>query len=239
LVLALLLARAVGAAAQGEGLELGLSRDFGYGAGRDIQGLFTMHVDEQAGVTEVSFLIDGEVVAIDDEPPFEFQFSTGDYRLGVHTLAAVGALEGGGEIRSPERTVEFVSADEGWKTVLRIAGPVLVIILLASVIGIVGPLVLDRKGTGFQRGVYGLAGGAVCPRCGLPFSRHSLAPNLLLGKLERCPHCGRWSIVRQANRAELEIAEARFDADAEQGALRPDDEAERVRREIEDSRYES
>lgn len=229
----------LGVAAQGDAFEVGLSRDFGYAAGGDIQGLFTMRVDALDGLRQVSFLIDGEEVAIDAEAPFEFQFSTGDYPLGLHTLAAVGALAGGGEVRSPERSVEFVSADEGWKAALRIAGPVLAIVLLASVIGIVGPLLLDRKGRGFRRGEYGIAGGAVCPRCRLPFSRHSMAPNLLLGKLERCPHCGRWSVVRQASRAELEAAEARFDADAHRGALQVDDERERVQREIEDSRFES
>jgi hypothetical protein len=110
--------------------------------------------------------------------------------------------------------------------------------LLISILGTLGPVLLGRR-TPFRLGEYGLAGGAVCRRCGLPFSRHSLAPNLLLGKLERCPHCGKWSIVRQASRAELEIAEARFSADAQKGALRADDEDERLRREIEDSRYES
>jgi hypothetical protein len=236
--LLLALALPIGAAAQEDSFEVRLSRDFGYAAGGDIQGLFTMQVRAVDGVTQVSFLIDGEVAATDSEAPFEFQFSTGDFPLGVHTLSAVGTMTGGGEIRSPERTVGFVSADEGWKAALRIAGPVLVIVLLATILGVVGPLLLDRKGKGFRRGEYGIAGGAVCPRCRLPFSRHTMAPNLLLGKLERCPHCGKWSIVRQASRLELEAAEARFDADSQQGALQVDDERERVQREIEDSRFE-
>lgn len=225
--------------AQGETWDLGLSRDFGYAGGGDIQGLFTMHVGEVAGLTQVRFLIDDEVVGTDSEAPFEFQFRTDDYPLGVHTLAAVGTLEGREEIRTPERTLEFVSADEGWKAVLRIVGPVLVIVVAATVVGVVGPLLLGRGKGSFQRGVYGAAGGSVCPRCGLPFSRHVFSPNVLIGKLERCPHCGRWSIVRQASRAELEAAEARLDADAQRGAIEVDDEAARLRREIDDSRFES
>jgi hypothetical protein len=226
-------------AGQAETWDVGLSRDFGYAAGGDIQGRFTMRVDELDGLTQVAFLIDGEVVGTDREAPFEFQFSTGNYPLGAHTLAAVGTLEGGGEIRTPERTVEFVSADEGWKAALRIAGPVLGVVLAVTLIGMLGPLILDRGKKGFRRGVYGPAGGAVCSRCGLPFSRHMLSPNLLLGKLERCPHCGRWSIARQASRAELEVAEARLDADAQRGAIQVEGEGERLRRELDDSRYES
>ncbi|MEK6221558.1 MAG: hypothetical protein N2D54_04870 [Chloroflexota bacterium] len=36
----------------------------------------------------------------------------------------------------------------------------------------------------FHLGIYSAAGGAVCPRCQLPYSRHLLSPNLLVGKLE-------------------------------------------------------
>src|SRR3989337_4123698 len=92
--------------------DLGLSRDFGYGAGGDIQGLFTMGVDDTDGLAQVDFLIDDEVVGTDREPPFEFQFSTGDYPLGPHTLSAVGMAQGGEEIRTPERLREFLSGED-------------------------------------------------------------------------------------------------------------------------------
>ncbi len=238
LVLLLSLIPPSAVAGQDETWDLGLSRDFGYGGGSNIQGLFTMRVDDVDGLTQVAFLMDGEVVGTDREPPFELQFSTGNYPLGSHSLAAVGTLEGGGEIQTPERHFEFVSAGEGWQAALRIIGPVVGIVLAAMLIGLVGPLLLDRGKRSFRRGEYGAAGGAVCPRCGLPFSRRLLSPNLLLGKPERCPHCRRWSIVRQASRAELEAAEARLDADALRGAMEVEDEAGRLRREIDDSRFE-
>ena len=239
LALALALQTPLRAAGQDESWDLGLNRDFGYAGGGDIQGRFTLEIDEVEGLTQVVFFMDGAVMATDRDAPFEVPFSTGDYPLGPHTFTAVGTLAGGGEIRSPERQVDFVSADESWKAALRIAGPVLVVVLVATALGIVGPVLLDRGKKGFRRGVYGGAGGAVCPRCGLPFSRHLFGPNLLLGKLERCPHCGRWSVVRQANRAELEMAEARLDADSQKGAIDVDDAAERLRQEIDDSRFES
>jgi hypothetical protein len=45
--------------------------------------------------------------------------------------------------------------------------------------------------------------------------------------------------VRAASRAELEMAEGRLDADAQKGAIDVEDEGARLRREIDDSRYES
>lgn len=222
-----------------EALTLRVSKDFGFQAGNRVQGTISMWV-EGAGedIVQVTFLIDGQIVGVDREAPFRHQFHTGDYDLGAHLLTGVAQRADGVEIRAPEREVEFVTAEEGWRVGLQIGGPILGLVLLISILGTLGPVLLGRR-TPFRLGEYGLAGGAVCRRCGLPFSRHSLAPNLLLGKLERCPHCGKWSIVRQASRAELEIAEARFSADAQKGALRADDEDERLRREIEDSRYES
>jgi hypothetical protein len=34
-----------------------------------------------------------------------------------------------------------------------------------------------------------------CPKCGETFERGLLAPNLVWKRLERCPHCRRWSVV--------------------------------------------
>jgi hypothetical protein len=61
---------------------------------------------------------------------------------------------------------------------------------------------------------------------------------MLTGKLERCPHCGRWSIARRARPQELEAAEARLAAEESRGALAVDDEKERDRRMIDESRFE-
>lgn len=86
-------------------------------------------------------------------------------------------------------------------------------------------------------GNYGLAGGAVCPRCGRAFARNLLSPNLVVGKLSRCPHCGKWSIVAAASPEMLAAAEAAQPKDAETATttLSP---AEKLRRQIEDSKFE-
>ncbi len=91
-------------------------------------------------------------------------------------------------------------------------------------------------------GSYGPAGAAVCSRCGLPFSRSLLGVNLVTGKLARCPHCGRWQVAGIAGRQALAAAEARLNAQTGAGRARaPETELgpeERLRRQIEDSKYE-
>ncbi len=83
----------------------------------------------------------------------------------------------------------------------------------------------------------GAAGAAICPRCGKAFARNFFSPNLVMGKLCRCPHCGKWSIVPRATPAELAAAEAADRAAAEPAAPAIT-EAERLRRQIDASKYE-
>jgi hypothetical protein len=73
----------------------------------------------------------------------------------------------------------------------------------------------------------------------MPFSRHFFSLNMVLGKLERCPHCGKWAIVPAASTSALKQAEARWQADSQQGELKPEGEADRLRDRIDESRYES
>lgn len=84
---------------------------------------------------------------------------------------------------------------------------------------------------------YGLEGGAVCPKCGLPFSRSVFGLNLLVGKLSRCPHCGKWSVVGRASPDELAAAEAKLRGEA-QPAPPAADAATQLHKRIEESRYE-
>jgi len=84
---------------------------------------------------------------------------------------------------------------------------------------------------------YGLAGGAVCPKCGLPFSRSIFGLNLLVGKLSRCPHCGKWSVVGRASPEELSAAEAKLRGEAQPAQPAVDAEAQ-LRKRIEESKYE-
>lgn len=120
-------------------------------------------------------------------------------------------------------------------------GPELVLVGIILLI-VVGRRLLLLKGEKEMGAVdgqagYGLAGGAICPGCGRAFARHALSPNLIAGKLSRCPHCGKWSIVSRATPAALVAAEAARQTPAEPAASALSEE-ERLRRQIEESRYE-
>jgi hypothetical protein len=217
-------------------LLLRLSRDFGYGGGSRIQGLFTMSVDRE-DLARVEFQVDGQVVSTDTEAPFRYQFNTSAYSLGEHSLSAVGYNAAGQAFASQVRTYTFVTSGEGWAAVGRIAIPILGVALLVGLASALLPALMGR-GKPLRRGDYGVEGAAVCARCGFPYRRHFFAPNMLIGRLERCPHCGKWAIARRATPAELSAAEDRMDADESRGGLVTDDTAERERRMIDESRFE-
>ena len=218
-------------------LKLSLRRIFGYGGVGQIQGTFSLRANDGEDLAAVEFLIDDEVVAVDRQPPFEFRFNTGDFPEGVHTLSARGLTAAGSTLASNTYTREFLSADAAWRAAKRLLVPLLVGIGVLTLAG-VGLSFLLGRGGGHRPGVYGLAGGAVCPRCGRPFSRHFWSPNLLAGKLERCPHCGKWALVRRASAAALQAAEEQLAAEAGGDLITPESEDDRLRRLLDESRYE-
>lgn len=83
----------------------------------------------------------------------------------------------------------------------------------------------------------GMAGMAVCRKCGRAFPRPFVAPNLVAGKLVHCPHCGAWAILPAASQAEIDAARGREDA-GEKPAAPALSEEEELRRRIEQSKYE-
>jgi hypothetical protein len=123
-----------------------------------------------------------------------------------------------------------------------------IVALLVVVFRVIPLLRQSSGGAGDARpaGSYGLAGAAVCSRCGLPFSRSLMGINLVIGKLERCPHCGKWQVASVAGREALAAAEARLkagaaDAEGTRGAGVGETSLsaeERLRRQIEESKYE-
>jgi hypothetical protein len=225
-----------------EELTLSLRRNFGYSGGGDIQGIFTLVAASPHDLSRVVFLIDDVPLGESTAEPFQIQFDTGNYALGNHTLVAIGYTQDGRELHTSPIRVEFVSADEGWRAALRIAVPVLAIALGAALISFLGPMIIGRGKTkdlplGAPRN-YGFLGGTICPKCSRPFAMHIFGPNLAIGKLDRCPYCGRWSLVRRAFPNDLAAAEQ-----AERDRLLESDqqplvsEAERLRKDLEDSRY--
>lgn len=221
----------------GEDLYLDLRKDFGFSIGGRIQGRFTLTARGPEGLSQVAFVIDGETMGVDAEAPFQATFSTSDYELGLHRLVAVGTTFEGRELRSEELRLEFVSPEQGWRSAAGIVVPLLLLLIVLGFLGLVVPALFGRRSK-FQIGEYGAAGGAVCPRCGFPYRRNVLSPNLIFGKLERCLHCGKWAIVRRATSKELADAEARWLAESQRGVMKPEDDESRFRRMIEDTRFE-
>ncbi len=240
-VIGILLAWTVPANAQDGESRLSLSKNWGYSAGGQVQGLFTLSVRGPQDMVSVRFDLDGEEMATLTQPPFAFQFNTDKYPTGWHTLSATARTSTERTLISNVIRVEFVTAEQGWQVVQRIMIPLLVVVAGAILLSTLGQFLLTGRGQHhFEPGAprnYGIAGGAICPKCGRPFARHLISPNLLVGKLERCPYCGKWSVVPSASREALTAAEA-----AELAASQPNvSEAspeEKLRRQLEQSRYE-
>jgi len=230
--------------AQAEELVLNLSRDFGYSSGTGrIQGAFSMKIKGPDDLVRVVFLIDGQPVNDDTETPFQFQFNTDSYSLGIHTLNARGYTAGGLELQSNEYRREFVSAGEGLKSGGALLLPIIGITLLAILLSFGLPALLGRgKRSELPLGSprnYGFQGGAICPKCSRPFAVHLFGVNLVVGKLDRCPYCGKWSIVRRKGLVELRAAEAAELANAQAGAPQlARSEEDNLRKELDESRFQ-
>lgn len=221
-----------------EGLQISIRRDWGFGMGGLIQGRFTLRADGPEDLVEVRYHIDGQLMSAVAEPPFSYQFHTDDYSTGVHEIYAIGVLENGGEIRSQSLTLEFISGEEAGGSISRFIIPLVIAIAAISILSALLPSLLGRNKDRFMLGQYGPAGGAVCPACKMPFSRQVMSPNLVVGKLSRCPHCGKWTIARRATQAELDEAESRYRRDQDQGLPQAPDQSNDLRRQLEESRFE-
>ncbi len=224
-------------------LKLSLSRDFGYASGTgDIQGTFSMRVSGPDNLVKVEFLIDSQVVSTDTEAPFRFQFSTDNYPTGVHTMSTVGYTQDGLTITSNAYQRNFVSAEAAGRAGLNIIVPLFGIIFGLMLVAYVLPALLQRGkhvplGTPRQ---YGLAGGTICSKCKRPFALNFLSLNIIVGKLDRCPHCGKWSIVHRYPIEMLRTAEAAELASGEEGAgqFNGQTDEEKLNKALDDSRYQ-
>ena len=220
-------------------LEIRLNRDFGYGGfGNDIQGTFSIKVSGPDDLVEVAFYLDDILMGTDADAPFSLKFATDNYDPGSHTIYAIGTLADGAQLESRKLVQEFLSADEANRVTISIVGPILGITALMAVIATLVPVLTGKKGKKGPIGEYGAAGGTVCPRCGFPFSRHTLSPNLGLGKLERCPHCGKWSIRTRAPQADLLAAEERLRAAQDENSQIEIDPDEDLKRALDESRFD-
>lgn len=226
-------------------LNLSMSRDFGYSSGTGrIQGTFTMKVSGPDDLVRVVFLIDGEEIAEDTQAPFRYQFNTDSYSQSEHSITAVGFTSDGRELSSNEIRVIFVPAEEGGKFVLTLIVPLFAVVFGLMALSYLVPMITNR---GQRKEVppgqprnYGLVGGTICPKCKRPFSLNFLGLNLGVGKLDRCPHCGKWSIVRRQPLEMLRTAETAELAEMGTNGLQPEPvtEDEKIKQALDDSRFQ-
>jgi DNA-directed RNA polymerase subunit RPC12/RpoP len=243
----LIIATKTYASAQSTGeLELGLSRDFGYGGfNNDIQGLFTMKINNPPeNLAKVVFFIDYTSMGEDTQTPFSLQFNTDSYSLGDHTLSAIGYTTDGGEINSNKIQVQFVPASSATGTIVKIVVPIFGLILIMMIISFAVPLILNKGKLsslplGSQR-KYGIGGGAICPKCGRPFPLRLWWLNLGVNKFDRCPYCGKWSFVRPRSVADLRTAEAaELNQVESENPITGETETDKIKKELDDSRYQN
>lgn len=150
-------------------------------------------------------------------------------------MFAEGVLSDGTILESNHISKIFLSSDQAFGETQQIIGPILIGTALLTLLGVGVPLLANRNKV-FVLGKYGPAGGVVCPRCELPFSRSVLSPNLLVGKLVRCPHCGKITISPRASNTRLQEAESRYTRIDEPGMAHPGkDDLHKL---LDDSRFE-
>ena len=237
ITLSLIIAIPVFAQNQDESLVLDFNRDFGYGGfGNEIQGRFSLSVTSPEDIIHVEYYMDGEKVFEGTESPFKWQFNTASYPEGSHTFTAIGTRQDGTILKASEFTRVFLSSEQAWGKTSEIIVPILLVVGIATLGGVLGPVLLGHKKE-HTPGVYGIAGGAICSRCKFPYSRNVMSPNLLVGKLSRCPHCGKWGIVARASVVDLQAAEKRLAA-KNPAVFETQTEEEKMHQMLDDSRFE-
>ena len=207
LVVSSFLAFSEAQAQDGSDLVLRLRRDWGYGSGADIQGNMTLFVDgDLSNAQQIVYYIDDTVMVELTEEPFRFSFNTDNYEPGARQMRAEVTTAAGTVISVGPIVYNFLSAAEsGQKTIILI-----VIIVLITLAGVgISIFITSRQKGGATEAGSGMHGLAVCKQCGKTFPRSFFGLNVVVGKFERCPHCGKWQITQRASPLEIELADER------------------------------
>jgi hypothetical protein len=229
------------ASAQGEELTFDLSKDFGSGGfNGDIQGTFTVKASGPANLERVQFFLDDTLLGEDIESPFAIQFVTDNYTTGAHVFTAVGFTTDGKRIGSKTISAVFVSKEEASATSLKMIVPILAVVFGIMAISAITSMVNVRKGKKLPAGARRsyTNGGGICPKCKRPFGFQLLGIHIFGRKLTPCPHCGKWSVVKQATISELHAAEL-AELDTEKAHIHVTSDVEKIRKELDDSNYQN
>jgi len=240
ILVSLLFSPAVQAQDETPQITIGLIRNMGYGGfGGEIQGSFTISASSDSELEKVVFYYNDTVLGEDSEAPYKLQFNTEVIEPGQVIFSAVGYFTDGSTARSNTLSRTVLSGDSVIGNMTGMIVPILVVIALIVGFSFALQFSRSKKGAPFTPGKYGAAGGAVCPKCSLPFSRNFFSPNLVVGKLERCPHCGKISIRPRASVSALKEAEARYlESSNIANGQTPEKEEDKMRKMIDDSRFD-
>lgn len=211
---------------------LKISRELGFGLGGQIQGTFSLKASGPDDLDRVEFYVDDQLIGEDRSPPFSVKFNTGNYERGVHQLLAVGHTPDGRELQSNRISRQFVS-------VLSVVLVVGAVIALVVAFRIASSYIARGKGSKPEKG-FGYLGGTICPNCGRSYGIHWWSLRLGFGRLDRCPHCGKWKMISRSSADALaEVDRLERDPElvdsAETEQQSQDDE--RLRRQLDESRY--
>lgn len=220
--------------------KVSIVRRMGYGAGNNLQGQMRLAVKGEGDtIRRVTYMRNELEMASLNEAPFVFDFSTDNYPEGAQSIYAMVEDESGHTCNTAPIELVFLSAADANRSMWKIMLPILAISALIVLLSFAFSFFPKAKGANRPVKDYGPLGGYVCPRCGRPFPRRLLFTiNLGFKQLERCPHCGKWSILSIASADELRQSEARYEAGANSGPVVVMDETEKeIRDELEDSKF--
>lgn len=217
-------------------LSLSLLKNFGSNLGSSIQGTFTYRISGPDDLAQVTFLLDGERIGEDDEAPFRWRFDTDNFSLGTHTMSAVGVTVDGRTLQSNTIQRQFISGSESNRLLYWVIIPIIVLALGGRLLS----SRIANRGVGQkdQTAVSGPFGGTLCPKCGRPFAMHIWGFNVVVGKYDRCPHCGKWSLVRRVHPDILAGAVEAFTDDEKQDAPPPNDDPQSLSKRLDESRFD-
>lgn len=223
---------------------LNLHRDFGYGNGADVRGLFTLSIVGPDDLESVSYYINGELMSAVNSSPFTFQFNTSQFDFGPCDLTAEITNLEGEVFTTPARKMNFVSAEQEAAGMKNITLPFIFLFIgIILIVGIVQFAVMRKRNPngvplGTQRN-YGYAGGSICRHCGRPTPRHIWGFNIAIGKFDRCENCGKWSVMQAAPYDVLRAAEiAEKTNESNQPDFNHKSDEEKLRDLVDKSKYE-
>ena len=217
-------------------LNLSLLRNFGSSLSGSIQGTFTYRVNGPDDLASVVFLMDGESIGEDNEAPFRWRFTTDSFPLGTHIMSATGVTVDGRTLQSNTLQRQFISGSESNQLLFWILIPIIVL----AVGGRLLTSWIANRGNGKtgQPAVSGPFGGTLCPKCGRPFAMHIWGFNVVAGKYDRCPHCGKWSLVRRVHPDILAGAVEAFAEDEAPESPPPADDSQSLSKRLDESRFD-